>query len=91
MQHNEKSGARSRCQIRQNLSAEFAIAARLYAEAVAAYTSSSPTTSSQEHNRLREALHKAHRHTQETGRALEEHIAMHECEGVDSSALEQTA
>ena len=75
---------------RRKLAEQFAIAARLYAEAVASLTSDnalSPT----EYDRLYKAAEDARCHSEQMRRAFEEHVASHRCGCNDALAESQTA
>jgi hypothetical protein len=65
------------CELRRQLAEEFAIAARLYAEAVVLLTRH-PTKSAQSYNRLLEATEKAHNRSEAAAMAFEEHVASHQ-------------
>ena len=69
------------CEIRRTLSEQFATAARLYAEAVAAFSSAPLTVSQDEYNRLRKAAEKARERAEAIGIAFEEHLASHRFPG----------
>ena len=73
------------CPIARQLAEQFAIAARLYAEAVASLTSHI-AMSQTEYERLCRAAKDAHRRSEEMGRAFEEHVASHRCVGKNPQA-----
>lgn len=68
------------CEIRRKLADQFATAARLYAEAVVAFTSP-PTISLDEYKRLRKAAEEARKRAETIEVAYEEHVASHRCQG----------
>lgn len=65
------------CQLRQRLAENFAVAARLYAEAVVLLTASHGVSDS-EYHRLRKAAAEAQYRCEEMRIAFEEHVASHE-------------
>ena len=67
------------CDIRRHLAEQFALAARLYAEAVVSLTIQFMPISSNEYNRLTEAAEEARRRAAATGIAFEEHVDSHGC------------
>ena len=69
------------CETRRKLSEQFATAARLYAEAVAAFSSTPLTVSQDEYNRLRKAADEARERAEAIGTAFEEHVESHRCPG----------
>jgi hypothetical protein len=70
------------------MAAEFATAARLYAEAVVAFTRTDLAPMSQyRHDQLLKAAHEARLRSEKAGIAFEEHIRMHRC-GLNKSSHE---
>ena len=74
------------CATRRQLADEFAIAARLYAEAVVLLTRESGTMARTEYARLREAVDEARQQADSMGMAFDEHVESHQC-----GALKQQA
>jgi hypothetical protein len=64
-------------EIWRNLSEEFATAARLYAEVVAAFAASPLTAPRDEYNRLRKAAEEALGRSEAMGIAFEKHVELH--------------
>jgi hypothetical protein len=69
------------CEIRRKLAEQFATAARLYDEAVAAFSSTPFTVSQGEYNRLRKVAEEAQGRAEAIGGAFEEHVESHRCQG----------
>jgi hypothetical protein len=67
------------CQTRRELAEKFAIAARLYAEAVIELVRESNAPSRQAYCQLRANLEEAQRRSEAEGRAFGEHIDAHGC------------
>jgi hypothetical protein len=67
------------CKARHELAQQFAIAARLYSEAVVLLTRESPAMSSEKYEQLRNAAEKAQRDAEAMGIAFEEHVDSHRC------------
>jgi hypothetical protein len=65
------------CKTAKELAEQFAIAARLYAEAVALFTSHKGTLSHAEYNRLVRTVEGAQQRSEAIGVAYEEHMALH--------------
>jgi hypothetical protein len=65
------------CHIRRELADQFAIAARLYAEAVAVLTQT--THSKTDFERLRNGVREAHDLTEAARAAFEKHVLAHSC------------
>jgi hypothetical protein len=68
---------RSCCEIRRHLAEEFAIAARLYAEAVVSLTCESGIMPHEDYSRLREAAEMAQLNVEAACRAFQEHVDLH--------------
>jgi hypothetical protein len=77
MSSEELFGVRICCAIRRDLSNEFAICARLYAEAVVTLTSG--VTSGSNFEKLRVAARRAQERAEIARVAFEEHVAGHGC------------
>jgi hypothetical protein len=67
------------CQLRRELAEKFAIAARLYAEAVVELTREPNTQSRQTYGELRANVEKAHRQSESASRAFGAHVEAHQC------------
>jgi hypothetical protein len=78
--HTPQAQATS-CQTRRELAEKFAIAARLYTEAVVKLIREPNTPSSQSYWQLCANLEEAERRSEAAGRALREHIDVHGCGG----------
>ena len=76
-------------EIWRTLSEQFATAARLYAEAVAAFSSTPLTVSQDEYNRLRKAAEEAQGRSEAMGMAFEKHVELHQrgCETSVTSGI----
>jgi hypothetical protein len=69
------------CETGRKLGAQFAEAARLYAEAVVVFTSNHANVSWDEYIRLRAAVEEAQRRSEALGIAYEEHVESHRRRG----------
>jgi hypothetical protein len=81
-EHSDRENKKGRihcCNIRRKLSEQFATAARLYAEAVVVFSSTSLTVSQDEYNRLRKATEEVRGRAEAIGIAFEEHVESHRC------------
>jgi sugar phosphate isomerase/epimerase len=67
------------CQTGQDLAGQFAIAARLYAEAVVTLTSNCGKISQDLYDRLTRTVEEAQQHSEASGVAFKEHIESHRC------------
>ena len=67
------------CDIRRQLADEFAIAARLFAEAVVLFTRRDDTRSNDEYNRLCTISRRAQQRAEIARIAFEKHVASHGC------------
>ena len=68
------------------MSEQYAMAARLYAEAVALFTAGPATTSLQQYDRRREAVEDACRRARSAGLAFDEHLGLHSKEAKSTVA-----
>ena len=84
----EQKGPALCCEIRRMLSERFATAARLYSEAVVAFTSSR-TVPQDEYNRLRKAVEDAQERAEVTQVAYEEHVESHRCQEAQKSKAQR--
>jgi hypothetical protein len=75
----DPAGNTTSCEVRRQLARQFAIAARLYAEAVVMLTRDPGTVSNWDYGRLREAAEQAQARSESTGRAFEKHVDSHKC------------
>jgi hypothetical protein len=79
------------CVLRQEMAAEFATAARLYAEAVVAFTRNDlGQMSRHRYDQLLKSTQQARRRSEKAGIAFEEHIHLHRC-GLNNSSDEAIA
>jgi|SRR5215469_4825999 len=77
--------SRGCCRARLVLANEFAIAARLFAEAVVLFTNHKGDPTGHEYSWLREAARKAQLRAEETRIAFEEHVDSHRCSEAGTS------
>ena len=67
------------CNDRRKLAEEFAIATRMYSDAVAELATHRGATSDPEYRRLQAVVDHALRESENTGTELQRHVAMHGC------------
>jgi len=74
------------CKVRGELAAQFATAARLYAEAVVVLTSSFSSNSHLKYEQLVERAHEVQRRSDLARIAFEEHVGRHRCDEIAFAA-----
>jgi hypothetical protein len=78
--YKQKSEIPPSCDVRRSLGANFATAARLYAEAVVLLTHYG-VADPQKYERMRKAVKEAQEKAQQAAVQFEEHIDFHQCHG----------